>query len=52
MDIKELRLRAMRNPRSLTKAEWNCLCEEAFSVQQNDTIENTKLKRKRRKEWW
>jgi len=50
MDIKELRLRAMRNPRSLTKAEWDILCEEAFRVPQE--CEEAKRKQKQRKEWW
>ena len=48
MDINELRERAMRNPRSLTKAEWNVLCEEAFSVPQ----ECEEAKRKQKKKWW
>ena len=51
---KELRLRAMRNPRSLTKAEWNQLCEDAFMVPKSTMDEDTKskLKLKQRKEWW
>ena len=49
MNIKELRLRAMYNPRSLTKAEWNLLCEDAFSVPKCDSIEN--VKPKSRKKW-
>ena len=54
MDIKELRERAMYNPRSLTKAEWDMLCEEAFHVPENLTDEDAKpkSKSKRRKEWW
>ena len=52
MDIKELRERAMYNPRSLTKAEWDLLYEEAFHVSENLTDEDAKSKSKRRKEWW
>ena len=48
MDIKELRLRAMCNPKSLTKAEWNQLCEEAFRVPQ----ECEEAKPKHKKKWW
>jgi len=44
--VKELRERAMRNPQSLTKAEWNELCGEAFRVPQKDA------KQKHKKEWW
>ena len=47
--VKELRLRAMRNPQSLTKAEWNQLCEEAFSVPPKTSEEDTKAKQKK---WW
>ena len=50
MDIKELRERAMYNPRSLTKAEWDILCEEAFYVPKSDSTEN--VKPKSRKKWW
>ena len=54
MDIKELRLRAMYNPRSLTKTEWDILCEDAFNVPNCDSIEKAELKPKRKqgKEWW
>ena len=50
MDTKELRERAMYNPRSLTKAEWDILCEEAFRVPKSDSTEN--VKPKSRKKWW
>lgn len=50
MDIKKLRERAMYNPRSLTKPEWDILCEDAFSVPKSDSTENVKLKS--RKKWW
>ncbi|MCK4347262.1 MAG: hypothetical protein KAW47_01475 [Thermoplasmatales archaeon] len=41
---KQLRERAMYNPRSLTKAEWDILCEEAFYVPKRDSTENVKPK--------
>ena len=50
MDTKELRERAMYNPRSLTKAEWALLCEEAFSVPKSKSDETTIGKQ--RKKWW
>ena len=54
MDIKKLRLRAMYNPRSLTKAEWDMLYEDAFSVpksKSDEDIIHTTIG-KQRKKWW
>ena len=52
MNIKELRKHAMYNPQSLSKPEWDLLCEDAFSVPKCDSIEKAELKRKQGKEWW
>ena len=58
-DIAEIRKRAMRDPQSLSAAEWKEIHKVAFGVpKQVDsdvdaiTHSHTKKEKQRKKEWW
>lgn len=57
-DIKVLRKRAMYNPQSLTKDEWNIIHEVAFSTPKKDFSDNDPIvsspihKHKKKGAWW
>ena len=58
MDIAELRKRAMRDPQSLSEAEWQQIHKATFSVTKKDFSDDDDIKvstsgpSKKREGWW
>lgn len=59
MDIAELRKRAMYDPQSLTKDEWQQIHKAAFTVPKKEFFDEDKpkvdpctLSKQKRKGWW
>ena len=54
-EIKELRQRAMKDPQSLSKAEWDAIFQDAFGSPKKEFTEEASLNSepvKKQKQWW